>query len=121
MKAYRLFEVAEDGALLTLFHRTEQGSRRVPIGEWLEAKARWVSDGSGNRRYRAGFHIFAPECDAETFVQRHFRRPRTLAIVEVEVKDLRPKPTNPNRVLLARHMRVPAVRAKDNIIRIGEK
>lgn len=106
-EALRLFEVADDGALLTLFHG-HNGSRQVPRDEWLTAPDKRVRDGTSKRWYQAGFHVFHPDSDPVGFVRSRFRRPRRIAVVKVEVRDVRPKPTNPMRVLLARKMRVPA-------------
>lgn len=99
---WRLFE-ERDGQLYTLFHGLN-GSRLIPEGQWFEAKGGLVRDGTGNKWYEAGWHVFADESGLE-YLGR-FRKPRRLVAVQVEVDHTWPKPTNPN-VLLARWMRVP--------------
>lgn len=54
----KAFRPRRDGSLGFLFHGHE-GSRTVPRGTWLRARARWVRNGRG-RKYRAGFHCFRP-------------------------------------------------------------
>jgi hypothetical protein len=99
---WRLFEV-RDGDLYTLFHGID-GSRYVPEGEWLTASDKLVRDGTGDKWYPGGFHVFADESGLK-YLGR-FRKPRKLVAVQVEVEGLTPKPTNPS-ILLARRMRVP--------------
>lgn len=99
---WRLFE-EKDGALFTLFHGLN-GSRRLPEGTWLEAAVKPVRDGAGNSYYQSGWHVFADESGLE-YLGR-FRKPRRLVAVQVEVRGVRPKDTNPS-VLLAEWMRIP--------------
>jgi hypothetical protein len=105
--ALRLFEVDEQGNLLTLFHGLDTTkSRVVPQGEWIQAKQKLVRDG-GHQWYRAGFHTFSPNLDPEQFVRSKFRRKRIIVIAEVQIRGrVRKKPTNPN-VWLVQEMYVP--------------
>lgn len=106
MKKWRLFEV-KNGEFYTLFHSVN-GSRKIPIGQWITAKQGIVQDGSGQkkRRYRAGFHVFDSYETIESF-KKKFTMPRELHAVEVEVDgNIRKKPTN-NSVLLVSKMRIP--------------
>ena len=117
MKTLRLFEI-KDGTLYTLFHSVGQ-NRLVPRGKWLIAKKKKVRDGGSGNYYESGFHVFAPSFNPEKFLSK-FRKSRTLAIVEVDVKDVCKKPTNSN-ILLAQYMRVP--KGKDcikKIVKVGE-
>ena len=118
MKTLRLFEIKDD-KLYTLFHSIGGRSRYVPRGIWLTSKKQKVRDGGSGNWYESGFHVFTPSFNPERFLNK-FRKPRTLAIVEVEVKNVRQKPTNPN-ILLARCMKVPTGNScVKEIIKIGE-
>lgn len=104
MKKWRLFELKRGDELHTLFHGVNR-SRRMPVGVWIEARQVMVSDGSSQTQYLSGFHVFA-EADGRDKYLGRFTAPRTLVAVEVEVRGLRPKPTNED-ILLASHMRIP--------------
>jgi len=62
----KAFRPRRDGSLGFLFHGHE-GSRTVPRGTWLRARARWVRNGRG-RKYRAGFHCFLTLDAAAAFI-----------------------------------------------------
>lgn len=103
----KLFELKDD-QLYTLFHAAEyKGSRQLPLDTWLTATERQVTDGSSQTPYLSGFHFFF--CDHSTIQQycARFTQPRKLVLVDVLVKDTRPKPTNPN-VWLARRIFIPS-------------
>ena len=102
MIAYKIVEKKNTG-LFTLFHGVD-GSRRLPIGSWLDADQRLVVDGSGQTPYVSGFHVFVEESTAERYLSR-FTAERDLEIVKVEIGKSRTKPTNGD-VLLAARMKV---------------
>lgn len=103
VKRWRLFE-EKNGELHTLFHGVN-GSRHIPIGQWITAETKPVYDGSNKRSYLAGFHVFA-DPQAVIYADR-FTAPRRIVAVEVEIAgDTWPKPTNPD-ILLVERMRVP--------------
>ena len=114
MIAYKIVE-EKDAGLFTLYHGVN-GSRRLPIGEWLEADERLVVDGSGQTPYLSGFHVFTTQSAAERYLPR-FTAERSLEIVRVEVGETRPKPTNGD-VLLAAKMRIRG-RGLDASTRVG--
>lgn len=107
MKAYRIVDVGNGGALRTLFHGTNR-SRDLPVNEWLEADVRPVRDGSGDRWYLSGWHSL-PSYDAALQYLDRFsdERQRHLLIIEVEVLDTWDKAHSPNPVILSRWMRIP--------------
>lgn len=104
MYKWRFFEL-KNNAYHTLFHGID-GSRRLPINQWLKADQRVVSEGRDARRYRSGFHVFTSLEVAKKFINK-FRSPRTIVAVQVEVAgNVRTKPTNKD-VLLVNWMRIP--------------
>jgi len=69
MKAWKAFRIDKQGKLRFLFH-TYKGNSIVPIGQWIETKRKWVSEGSNpKRKYRAGFHFF-PSIEASKRFER---------------------------------------------------
>lgn len=102
MKAYKIVERDGD-ALKTLFHGLN-GSRVIPLNKWLRCSEGTVRDGIG-RWYKAGWHCFPSQEIARKYL-RAFRKPRPLAIVECDVRVIRPKPSSRfGGVYLARWIR----------------
>jgi len=63
VKAFRL---DRRGVLRFLFH-AHNGTSVVPLNRFIEAKRRWVTDGSRQKKYRAGFHFFPEGADMTKF------------------------------------------------------
>ncbi len=106
MKKWRLFEV-KNNEYYTLFHSVN-GSRKIPINQWIKAKQNIVQDGSGQKkkRYRAGFHVFDSPDIIKSFIKK-FTMSRELHAVEIEIKGtIRKKPTN-NSILLVSEIKIP--------------
>jgi hypothetical protein len=103
LRCYRIVEV-RNGEFCSLFHGTN-GSRVLPVGEWLCAERKVVGDG-GARRYLAGFHVFMSLDVAEDFLERRFRRKEGRIIVECEARGLRRKECARGEVYLADWLRV---------------
>lgn len=103
MKTYKIVE-ADALGYMTLFHSVSR-SRRLPVGEWLEADVKPARDGSGDRWYLAGWHSLPTKAEAEAYLSR-FRVDRPLSVVEVEVLDTWTKDHSPNSIILSRWLKV---------------
>jgi hypothetical protein len=105
MIAFRICERKGD-KILTLFHPLN-GTRILPIGEWLTADLKVVCDGSRktSKEYLSGFHVLENRDECRDFVKK-FRRPRDLVMVECEVENLHPKSHSRHNVLLAHKMKI---------------
>jgi len=99
---YKAFRLRKDGGLGFLFHGHE-GSRAVPRGVWLRARARWVRNGRV-RRYRAGFHCFPDSDSASAFL---ILTRGKYVLRRVMAGGLRPKPRSNAGAWLAREILVP--------------
>ncbi len=106
MKAYRICERKGD-KIQTLFHGVN-GSRTIPMNEWLTANVKIVTDGTRDRstKYISGFHVFAKAEDCRKFVGR-FRKERDLVMVECEIRGkMWKKAHSPASVILTEQMKV---------------
>ena len=117
MKAYRLCR-DKDGEPYTLFHGVN-GSRKLSLGEWIEAEQKMVHDGSAGTPYLSGFHVM-PEIPDINRLLRLFKNLDDLVIVEVKVDgETRPKAHSRHNIILAEKMLIPTemwaqrVRVKD--------
>lgn len=100
---YRIFD-EKDGQPHTLFHGLN-GSRKLPMDEWLEAKVGPVTDGSGVTTYQSGFHVLKDK-ELAMDVFRTFFNPRNRVVVKVRVKETWTKQHSKHKVTLARFMRI---------------
>ena len=105
MKVYRICERKGD-KVLTLFHSLN-GTRVLPIGEWLTADTKIVSDGSRktSKEYISGFHLIEDPNECREFIKK-FRKPRDFVMVECEVEETHPKSHSRHNVLLAKKMKL---------------
>ena len=101
---YRIVEM-KDGAPHSLFHGT-QGRRELPLNEWINADLKMVSD--GGREYLSGFHLFKTHESAKTYLDTRFKHKHNKCVIVCYAKELWPKPTNPDNVLLAERIMIPA-------------
>lgn len=103
MTMYRIMEV-KNGSPYTLFHGVN-GSRKVPVGEWITAEKKTVHDGTNGTPYTSGFHCLPLPCQCLLYKQK-FSAPRELGIYKIETKGLRTKHHSRDDVYLADHMYV---------------
>jgi hypothetical protein len=105
MIAYRICE-RKDEKLLTLFHGLN-GTRTLPVGEWLKADVKLVCDGTRktSTEYMSGFHLLPTMDECRDFA-RKFTKERDLVMVECEVKGIRRKEHSPSNVLLVDNMKL---------------
>jgi len=117
MKKWRMFEL-KNNDLYTLFHAVlinGKKTRKLPIGEWIDAEIKEVYDGNKGKKYISGFHVFN-ELEYGKNFKNKFRNPRTLVLVEIEVNgNMKKKPTNSN-VLLVDKIMIPLTYDKNMII-----
>lgn len=112
MKAYRICE-RKGEKIQTLFHGVN-GSRTIPMNQWLTASIKPVCDGTRktSTEYMSGFHVFAHQEDCKKFIGR-FRKERDLVMVECEVKGkMWKKEHSPAPVILAEQMKVLSILEK---------
>lgn len=103
MKAYKIVETDDKGNIKTLFHGLN-GSKIIPKNKWLKAKEKLVRDGTSKTWYISGWHVLLTHKDAVDYLKAFKTRLDRLKIVEVLVKDLRPKEHSPSPVFLAKSM-----------------
>ena len=70
-------------------YQAHEGSSLITLNRWLKAKARWVTDGSRQKKYRSGFHYFRYYDDAKKF--NKLTKGKYFFFL-VKVKNARPKP-----------------------------
>jgi hypothetical protein len=123
VKMYRLFE-ERDGQPATLFHGVN-GSRTLPLDQWIDAEVKPVYDGSPARarRYRSGFHLFETIEGLTAFLNR-FRRLEGRVVCAVDVDTgygVWEKAHSPAPVKLAGRIRITSqdwderIKADDNL------
>ena len=103
MKAYKIFDLSEDGPK-TLFHGVN-GSRLLPINEWVEAEIKPVTDGSRQEPYLSGFHAY-PSLDAVRKWIAGAKNTDNRVVVSVQVDGLREKPNAVRPTILADRMKI---------------
>lgn len=103
MIAYKVFNIKQ-GHPYFLYHGLN-GSRRVTIGNWIKAERKLVKDGSASIKYWSGFHLFASIRDVQNWLKlvTHID---SRCVVQVDIKDIKPKTCNRNGVILAQQIRI---------------
>lgn len=104
MSIYKIFE-SRVGHPYTLFHGLE-GSRQLPLGEWLAAEKKRVTNGSRTTHYTSGFHCY-PTLEA---VYRWLRGATKLDgryVVKVLADQCRDKPRAVRPTILADWLYIP--------------
>ena len=104
MQAYRLLRRRGDQPT-TVAHGLN-GSRILPLDQWLEAEVKWTHNPGAKDQphYWCGFHVFRDQWTALKYRYRFNVGNRPL-IVTCEIEDTWAKPTNPD-VILARWLQV---------------
>jgi hypothetical protein len=106
-KYYRMLR-DKDGLPTTLFHAVN-GSKKVPLDEWIEAIVKEAWDGSKTtaKRYMSGFHVL-PTLDDIVKFSGKFRKREDLVIcpVWVDEEDMWDKEHSPADVKLVKKMMI---------------
>ena len=89
----------------TLFHAVN-GSRVIPVDQWLKAERKLVSDGKSTK-YVSGFHVFKDPQTCHKYSLK-FKHRRNRRMVLIHFTGNRIKSHSPSRVILADQMKVPA-------------
>ena len=90
MKAYKIFEVKNDLPKFMFFGLN--GSKFVPMDEWLIAKNKKVRDGSG-KWYISRFHVYENIDKIDKFINT-LKNKDTRCVVEVVASNMIPKSKN---------------------------
>ena len=98
VEVYKVVDVI-DGKIKTLFHE-HNGSKVLPVGEWLMAKRKMVRDGSSSAYYVAGWHVFVDLDDANRYLAT-FKNLAPKAIAQCRACGLRDKAHSRSPVKLA--------------------
>ena len=69
--AYRIVEI-KNKKVHSLFHGTN-GSRVIPVSQWVDCKKGTVTDGSHGYEYEAGWHFLPTEEEANNFFNSLFK------------------------------------------------
>ena len=108
--AYRIVELDEFNRPKTLFHAVQVGdkrTRRLPVGQWLMADQKNVTDGTSKSVYLSGFNVLLDLSEMKKYLTR-FKRDRRLAIIPIKVSALRRKEHSRSPVWLAHWMMIPS-------------
>ena len=102
---YKIVEVHK-GAVKTLFHGLN-GSRTIPVGEWLAADKKLVRDGTSKTQYLSGWHVLPTLKECEEYLEIFTKRLDLLCIVPCEVRgEIRPKVHSRSNVFLADQIKI---------------
>ena len=104
MLAYKIVEKEKNGDIKTLFHGLN-GSKIMPMNEWITADMKEVYDGSDGTRYISGFHVLFSLEKTKKYLSKFKTRLDKLAIVKCEVENLRPKEHSREDVWLAERIK----------------
>jgi len=76
------------------------GSRDIPLNQWLHAEHKTVSDGRGTE-YESGFHVIPRDLKSLQDYAKRFKNFDGKVVVQVVYQDAAPKPTKNSLALLA--------------------
>jgi hypothetical protein len=99
---YKIFEQSERG-LLCLFHGCN-GSRLIEKNKIYKTGNKIVKD--NGPLYEEGFHFLKTRSEAENYLKSFSVRLDKLKIVKCEFKNIHRKEHSPNKVWLAKEMRI---------------
>ena len=107
IKAYKIVETDNGTDMKTLFHGVN-GTRIIKPGTWIKATEKMVKDGTSKTEYLSGWHILLHKREAHEYLKAFTKRLEKLRIIEVFVKDIRPKEHSRSPVFLAKEWMLPA-------------
>jgi hypothetical protein len=103
MIAYKIM-IRDRGNVKTLFHGVN-GSKTIPMNEWVEADVKQGRDGSGDRYYLTGWHTLESKQEALDYLKR-FKAEKDYCIVKCTIKDIWKKEHSPSNVYLSRYIKI---------------
>ena len=103
IEVYKIVIEGNNGRYKTLFHGIN-GSKLIPLDEWLKADIKLVKDGSGGNKYYSGFHCFETKELGEKYLKR-FRTEQNRVLIKCDAKFIRHKPSN-KEVWLAEEIKI---------------
>jgi hypothetical protein len=112
VEAYKIFDEGDDGPK-TLFHGLD-GSRSLPVGKWLNAEIKLVTDGSRQSPYTSGFHAYYTLDDVYNWL-RAAKNLDGRVVVKVAVCGCRDKPQAVRPTILAKRLMVARENWEDRI------
>ena len=101
---YRLVEQDKHGNLKTLFHGID-GSRILPIGKWIRANTKMVSEGVNGKKYLSGFHSLGTRDECLKYSKK-FKNKQHRYVVPIKIKNIRMKEHSPSKVYLSEYMMI---------------
>lgn len=107
IKAYKIVESDNRGNLKMLFHGINK-SKIIAPDVWIKADEKMVKDGTSKTEYLSGWHVLLTHQGCVDYLSAFKNRLDQLHIVEVLVKEIRPKEHSPSPVFLAREMYLPS-------------
>lgn len=102
-RAFKIIEIV-NGEIKTLFHGIN-GSRVMPVNEWLRADIKIVSDGTSGTPYKSGWHTLPDYESTVEYMKRFTKRLEILRIVECEVRNTWSKEHSPSPVILSEYIK----------------
>jgi len=102
---YKIVDKDKKGNYKALFHGIE-GSRIIPVGEWVKSEQKLVSDGSSGTKYKSGWHIMIDYDECQKYLSK-FTAKTERVIVMVDVKGkIWPKEHSPSNVYLCEQIKI---------------
>lgn len=98
MTAYKIFDLDGDRPK-TLFHGVD-GSRTLPIGKWIKAARKMVTNGSRMYPYLSGFHSY-PDLEAARRWLQSAQIVEGRVVVKVKIDGCREKPRDIRETILS--------------------
>jgi hypothetical protein len=95
---YKIVDASPAGEYKTLFHAVN-GSRILPVGQWIEANRKWA--GEGGNKYWTGFHVLLSKEKAKKYFKKFTDEKKTRIIIKGTAMNLRPKKSSRGLVFLA--------------------
>jgi len=89
MKIWWKIVEKKNGKLYSLFHGN-QGSRELPLGQWVSADIKKVHDGTNGTQYTSGWHVIATKSEARRYLKK-FTADRVLLVVPCRARNVSPK------------------------------
>jgi hypothetical protein len=103
-KWYKIIE-EDSGTYKTLMHGINK-NRKLELNKWLKAEIKEVSDGTGKRKYKSGFHVLKSYRECVQYLKLFKKDLHKKRIVECEARNLWPKSHSKHEVYLAEYIKI---------------